>query len=202
MDPVQRTTGPVVYLRDFFEALSQRWNRYVLGYDLRTQMRLAREVSSGYEALRRRSGATDGFFGNLTRPRSVALIGPLALVGGFLAWRARGRFRRRTRQPTGIRPATQAQLSASALYQQLEGALAVHGVVRAPGLPPLLHAKRLESDGHPLATEVCDLTEIYLEARFGGKTLRETERKDFERRVASIRSHVPLTTDGDGNPAG
>ena len=32
--PLEDTTGAWVYLRDLAEALSQRWNRYVVGYDL------------------------------------------------------------------------------------------------------------------------------------------------------------------------
>ncbi len=55
--PLEETTGTWVYFRDLVEAMSQRWNQYVVGYDLRTQARLFEEVSRGYDGLRSRTGA-------------------------------------------------------------------------------------------------------------------------------------------------
>src|SRR5262249_36983498 len=46
--PLEETTGTFVYLRGLVEALSQRWNRYVVGYDLRTQVRLFEDISKRY----------------------------------------------------------------------------------------------------------------------------------------------------------
>src|SRR5208282_2046059 len=58
--PLEDTTGAWVYLRDLVEALSQRWNRYVVGYDLRTQVRLFEDMARHYDALRSRAGIDHG----------------------------------------------------------------------------------------------------------------------------------------------
>src|SRR5258708_22441513 len=50
--PLEPPSGAYYYLRDFVEALSQRWNTYVVGYDLRKQVRIFDEVSQRYERLR------------------------------------------------------------------------------------------------------------------------------------------------------
>ena len=61
------------------------------------------------------------------------------------------------------------------------------GVGRVP--PPLRHAEDLKVRKHPLADEVLALTSIYLDARFGGQSLDEPARKDFERRIRAIRTY-------------
>jgi hypothetical protein len=55
-------------------------------------------------------------------------------------------------------------------------------------MPPLRHAEELRSRRHPLATEVLALTTVYLETRFGGTSLTDAARRDFERRVREIRA--------------
>jgi hypothetical protein len=40
---------------------------------------------------------------------------------------------------------------------------------------------------HPIAAEVMELTELYLEARFGGRELSDADRRDFQRRVKLLR---------------
>jgi len=47
---------------------------------------------------------------------------------------------------------------------------------------------------HPLADEVLTLTNVYLEARFGGAALSEGGRRDFERRVRDIRGYRAAPT--------
>jgi len=54
--PLQPNTGAWVYLRDLLDAMSQRWNRYVVGYDMRTQMRLFDAIERRYSQMRRRTG--------------------------------------------------------------------------------------------------------------------------------------------------
>jgi hypothetical protein len=40
---------------------------------------------------------------------------------------------------------------------------------------------------HPVADEVMELTQLYLEARFGGRELSDPDRRDFQRRVKLLR---------------
>jgi transglutaminase-like putative cysteine protease len=186
--PMEPPGGAYYYIRDFVEALSQRWNTYVVGYDLRKQVRMFDELSRRYERMRSRHGVDRGPLGGLTRAPVLAagLLAALALA--YAAWK-----RRHRRAATGERLApTRAPdartESSAALYRMLEAALQSQGITRAPSIPPLRHAEELGSRKHPLATEVLALTTVYLETRFGGAALTDGTRRDFERRVREIRA--------------
>ena len=70
--------------------------------------------------------------------------------------------------------------------------LAVRGVARPPGTPPLAHARALSALGHPLSGEVLDLTERYLRARFGGEELDAPARRAYADRVRALKiARVP-----------
>jgi transglutaminase-like putative cysteine protease len=187
--PLEPPDGAYYYLRDFVEALSQRWNTYVVGYDLRKQVRLFDEVSSRYQRLRSKTGVDKGPLDKLTRGPSVAGAVLAALALGYVLWRRR----RKTEAAPRVRNKADGprdrniEISAT-LYRTLETALQVHGLSRAPSLPPLRHAEEMCSRGHPLGSEVVSLTTVYLEARFGGALLNDASRRDFERRVRDIRA--------------
>ena len=187
--PLHQTNGVFVYLRDFVEALSQRWNRYVVGYDLRTQARLFDEVARSYDAFRSRRGLDRGAAGQLTRAPVLAGAFLVAALVGYLYWRRRFRAASSEARKAKPPPPDKQQETLAALYRMLEAALAPHGVLRPPSLPPLRHAEGLRE--HPLGPEVLDLTRIYLEARFGGAALSEDGRREFERRVREIRATKP-----------
>jgi transglutaminase-like putative cysteine protease len=177
--PLEPPNGVYYYLRDFVEALSQRWNTYVVGYDLRKQVRIFDEVSHRYESLR--------FVGSMRRP-AIGLA--VVIAGGFAyaAWRRRRRTKGDPREADGVNRSQLARLEgAAALYRALEGALQAHGLTRPVSLPPLRHAEEISLRRHPLAGEVLALTHVYLEARFGGSEVTEAIKRDFERRVREIR---------------
>jgi hypothetical protein len=186
--PLEPPTGAYYYLRDLVEALSQRWNTYVVGYDLRRQVRMFEEVSRRYERLRSRAGFDRGVLAHLTRGPVVAAALLALLAGGYMAWRRR----RRAKDERSGGPAERAQdarlATAAALYRALEGALQVQGITRAPSTPPLRHAEELHARQHPLGPEVLALTNVYLLARFGGSELTDATKRDFERRVRDIRA--------------
>lgn len=198
--PLQDTSGAWVYLRDLVEALSQRWNRYVIGYDLKTQVRIFEDLSRRYERLRAQTGANRGAMEKVTRPSVVA--GAVLLLGvlAYAYWR-----RRRVPKPAAAekteRPTVDPKLeAATALYRHLELALALQGIARPPAVPPLRHATELASRRHPLADTVLDLTNRYLEARFGGAVIDEPEQREYERKVREIRSYKP-SREPDAAPA-
>jgi transglutaminase-like putative cysteine protease len=189
--PLQETTGTWVYVRDLLEALSQRWNRYVLGYDLKTQVRLFEDLSRRYERLRAETGANRGALEKVTRPTFVAGMLLVLGFGGYLAWRRR---RWTKGAPTDAPPGAKVDPTletATALYRHLEVALALQGVPRPASLPPLRHAEDLVGRDHPLGVTVLDLTNRYLEARFGGVPIDESGQREFERRVKTIRAFKP-----------
>ncbi|MEO6419252.1 MAG: DUF4129 domain-containing protein, partial [Polyangiaceae bacterium] len=166
-----------------------RWNRYVVGYDLRTQVRLFEDVTRRYEALRASAGLNKGPLDKLTRPPAIASAILASLVAAYVVWK---RWRRKPKKASGEgdRAILDKKLeSAAALYRSLEIALALQGISRPTSLPPLRHAEQLSSRKHPLGPEVLALTEVYIATRFGGADLTETIAEDFERRVREMRSH-------------
>lgn len=181
--PRSELSGFFAFLRDVVEATSQRWDRYVVGYDLHQQVSLFERLTEAS----RKSGLT--LRPRMTRPRAIGLIvAGAVLVAGAGLW-AFGR----KRDPRG-NPGAKAdrrereRLLATALYESLEGAMAAQGIARGIGTPPLRHAEALGALGHPLAAEVIALTRVYLEARFGGASLSEDLRRDFESRVRKLRA--------------
>ncbi len=192
--PLQSTSGPYVYMRDFVEALSQRWNRYVVGYDLKTQVRLFEDVSRGYERLRSKTGTNHGVAERLTRGPVLAGLLLVAVALGYYRWRRRASPI--AKNPPLTRNRADAPLeAATALYRSLEEALAAQGISRPLSTPPLRHAEHLAQTSHPLADEVLHLTKRYIEARFGGDPLTNEATSDFEDKVRQIRMHQPPPPD-------
>lgn len=188
--PQAATDGLFAFVRDVLEAAAQRWNRHVIGYDLDQQLRLLRSISERYSTT-----TTDRGLPSMLSFRRLFL---LALGAALLVWSIR--YLRRSRRPRGDPNAPPgvgpAQLAVVALYRQLEATLAVRGVARPTGTPPLAHAKALADLEHPLGDEALALTRIYLDARFGGTTLDEEARRDFARRVRALRQvEVPQLKD-------
>jgi len=187
--PVEPPEGAYYYLRDFVEALSQRWNTYVVGYDLRKQVRLFDEMSRRYERMRNRAGIDKGPLARLTRGPVVAGVTLLLLALGYAAWKRRRKNASAPEAKAARREQDARVETVTALYRALETALQSQGITRVPSTPPLRHAEELRSRQHPLADSVLSLTSVYLEARFGGEMLTDAGRRDFERRVREIRSY-------------
>ena len=191
--PLEETTGAFVYVRDFIEALSQRWNRYIVGYDLRTQVHLFEDLHRHYERIRHSAGMDRGMLGKITRGPVIAgvLLGASLVV--YSMWKRR-RANPKPVKPGGSKTRGEKRLeTAAALYRALDAALAERGLLRPRATPPLRHAESLCSKGHPLGDEVLALTCVYLALRFGGTSLDSETQRDFQRRVRKIRSHPPET---------
>lgn len=186
--PKSEMVGLWAYLRDLIEATSQRWDRHVVSYDLSQQVSLFNRLTKNY---RRGSSTTT----NTPRNRAgLAALAALIAAGGGVAyfWR-----RKKLRQEALAKPADPRKASAllaTALYESLDAAMGVRGIPRGASLPPLKHAQALAALSHPLADEVLDLTQTYLEVRFGGRELTDDERRIFERRVKAIRNPSPENT--------
>ncbi|MCC6217802.1 MAG: DUF3488 domain-containing protein [Polyangiaceae bacterium] len=167
-------------LRDLVEAMAQRWDQNVVGYDLEKQLRV-------WSFLRRGTSGESPWLGRVTlSPRRVGatLVGAALLVGAAV-WL----WRRRRRAAAGAeeRPAeTPEAESAIQLYRLLERSMATAGVARPAATPPLAHARAVGELAHPFAAEILVLTRVYLEARFGGRVLTPSERREFASRARGV----------------
>jgi hypothetical protein len=163
--------------RDFLEAASQRWDRHVVGYDLGQQHSLYEWATSGFrQGKRPRLNPPDKELS--WRWPALTLLG----LGVGLTL-----YLRRRRGSLSALPAREAhQRQALELYAQLEAAMRRQGLERAAGTPPLRHAQSIRATGHPLGQELLELTQSYLEIRFGRRELREGEKRELERRILAV----------------
>jgi transglutaminase-like putative cysteine protease len=171
--PLGDTTGAWVYMRDLVEAVSQRWNHYVIGYDLHSQVHL-------YDWFSRNGGK-----GRTMRWWYAAAALVLAAAAYFV-WKRRKRGAQKT--PSPEKKNDRGLQVAASMYRVLEQALVAQGLTRPPSLPPLRFAEELRTRSHPLAAEVIDLTVIYLSVRFGGTRLSDDSLRGFDKRVRAVRS--------------
>ena len=192
--PLQETSGAYVYARDLVEALSQRWNRYVIGYDLKTQLHIFEDISRSYERMRAKTGTNKGIAERVTRGPVLVGILLVGAAAGYFVWKRRRRAKDsdKDKEP---KPRIDPKLeAASALYRQLELALVTQGISRPASLPPLRHAEDLAARSHPLADDILELTNVYLSARFGGTAMSEGAARDYEKKVREIRTYKPPQT--------
>ncbi|MBK9261331.1 MAG: DUF3488 domain-containing protein [Polyangiaceae bacterium] len=180
--PKSEIVGMWAYLRDLIEATSQRWDRHVVSYDLSQQLSLF----NTFRKYRRGERGTGNTGGSRNRRAFIFLAVAAVAIGGAIFY-----FRRKKLHAmAAIKPGdvrSPSAILATALYESLDVAMGVRGIGRSPGTPPLKHAETLASMSHPLATEIRDLTNIYIESRFGGRTLGDDDKKSFERRVRALR---------------
>jgi len=199
--PRGELTGVLAVLRDFVEALGQRWSHHVIGYDLRQQLGLWDQVRDMYVTLIPRRGVAGRV---LASPQKTVLT-VLALaglaVGAYQLWIRR-------KKPKKVRDRNEVERAAheaAALYRSLERLLAARGVARPVSTPPLAHARSLEALGHPLGAPAVELTERYLRARFGGELLDGAARRAYLERLQALRSapvpERPFPTPGPPPPA-
>jgi transglutaminase-like putative cysteine protease len=185
--PLEPPGGAYYYMRDLLEAASQRWNTYVVGYDLRKQVRLFDEISGKYQNLRKKTGMDRGLLDKVTRGPILASLVLCALALAYLVWKRLQRRDGIARPIEARRPLDPGLETAASLYRTLETALQLHGITRPAATPPLSYAYELDARKHPLAPEIVALTNTYIEVRFGGAPLTPEGRRDFERRVREIR---------------
>ncbi len=195
--PLEDTTGTLVYLRDAVDALSQRWNSYVVGYDFSQQMRLFEGVNNAYERARANAGINTGWLGKITRGPVVAGALLVLIVVAYVLWQRRRRKQKPTGEQLSLTRVDKSQLAITALYRSLESLLATRGVSRPASTPPLGWALALRGIHHPLSDEVLALTYVYLGVRFGGEPLTPDVSRAFEERLQKLKARTrqePTTT--------
>ncbi len=183
--PQSEINGALVVLRDLIEAMGQRWNRHVVGYDLKQQIWLFQGVQDTYRKLMPRQNGS--ITGRLFSSPQRAILVLFALIG--MGWAARELWlRQRKNEPREeLSLAERRALQIVELYQALDRVMSQRGAPRPSGTPPLAHARALVALNHPIAAEVLELTEIYLRARFGGELLSEEAVDAFAERVRALK---------------
>ena len=177
--------GVLASVRDLIEATSQRYDRHVVGYDLYQQIWLLREARREYTSLHRRSPV----WRHLTSGgRIYPTVLGLVLATAALIWLVRKRRRRSAiRIVDAATPTALAAKRSIDLYSLLEASLAARGVPRAPNTPPLAHARALNEIGHPIGPQSLELTNAYLETRFGGAILSDQAFRSLARQAHRLR---------------
>ena len=89
--PADPPNGFYYYARDFVEAVSQRWNTYVVGYDLRKQLGILEDIRRQYDSPRSSFVGGHGFFDSVAPSvtRTAVVLGVAAVA--YVAWRYRKR---------------------------------------------------------------------------------------------------------------
>lgn len=181
--PQSEITGVLAFVRDMVEAAAQRWDRNVVGYDMRQQVSLLRAVRARYGELKTKSRVASTM---LASPRRafLSLTSLMLVVAASVYWyRRRGKPRPKAAPPSEI----EARIRETAeLYRALDSALLLRGAPRPSGTPPLTHARSLAALGHPVAEATLQLTERYLRARFGNEGFSLAERREFLRQVREL----------------
>jgi transglutaminase-like putative cysteine protease len=181
--PQSEITGLLAFVRDMVEAAAQRWDRNVVGYDMRQQVSLLRAVRERYSELKTKSKVASSMIGSPRRALITLLAVALLVALGVYLYRRRARPRSKLAPPSEIE--TRVRETAE-LYRALDHALSLRGVPRPSGTPPLTHARGLSVLGHPAGEPSVRLTERYLSARFGGAPFSAEERREFLRQVREL----------------
>jgi protein-glutamine gamma-glutamyltransferase len=181
--PQSEITGVLAFVRDMVEAAAQRWDRNVVGYDMRQQVSLLRAVRDRYGELKTKSRVASTM---LASPRRAffSVTGLLLLIFAGVYWfRRRGKPRSKPSPPSEVEAR---QRETAELYRALDVALSQRGAPRPSGTPPLTHVRGLAALGHPVADPALRLTERYLRARFGKEAFSPDERREFLRQVREL----------------
>jgi hypothetical protein len=170
-----QTTGARTWmspLRSLLDGLEHRWGKWVLDFDLETQVGLVRRAADAAGTTAR--GAEPG--GSRARRLLLAALAVAALA------LAVGRLTFRVRRPASHPSATRA-------YLQLRRVYARRGLVEA-NAPPLAFLRALRSLGAPGVEDAEAAVALYTRARFAGRTLDQGQRDALHEHVRRARAAV------------
>ena len=157
-------TGWTARLGRFLDTLRFHWNKWVIEYDLASQLSLFKRVGGALEAVATvvKGGAVR--LANVVRDHGLVAVGIAALVALGLVWRRR---RRLGDMPPTFRARPRVRSPIAEIYDEVARALARSGVPREAAVTPRELALRMAARGDAAAGEVGELTELYYAAEWG-----------------------------------
>jgi len=161
------------------DALRMRWHKYVIGFDINTQMELGSWLMD-----KKRSSAFDG----VDVPWRIVFAIALAAALGVAAWRfaRKKRVRRRSRLGrSALR--TREAAEATAIYFDLEKRLRALGYARPKHVTPTEHLSALPADDAELLRCASIVTARYNDVRFGGGAFEPGERERLREEIRGLR---------------
>jgi transglutaminase-like putative cysteine protease len=177
--------GFIARLGRYIDTLRFHWNKWVIEYDLASQLSLWKQVG---DAL---GGTASGIKRAATAVKDVAVqheaiaVGLAALIAIALAMRRR---RRRHGPLLGPRARARTRSPIAQIYGEVLRALARSGVPREAQITPRELAQRMATRGDGTAHQVAELTELYYAAEWG-------HRRDpaAEQRAADLAREIRAT---------
>lgn len=169
------------------DAIQVKWMTSVVGYDLRTQMGMLRDLrdwmksnSGTVEAVASKPGADDPALKRRAKMIGLAIL--LFSVVIAVGWLARRMWWRRRHLPGSAEETARAVR----LYIDLEKALAKSGRHRPVHCTPLEYAAALRSDGFSEVDVVDEVTKTYLDVRFGNQALTDARQDELQRAIGKV----------------
>jgi transglutaminase-like putative cysteine protease len=180
--PPLPTTARAGRLRQLFDSLDYRWARSVIGYDLSSQLGLARRLA---RRLGLRAPEAPGG-GHVPGWAVVAAVVAAVAAAGSRLWPAR-KPKRVT--PRGAPPSA---LPVQHVYDRALARLAEAGLPRGRSETPREFAARVAAAGVSEADALTELTELYTGARFGRREVDRAVLQRLSRRLIELGRGGPL----------
>jgi hypothetical protein len=166
------------------DAVRMRWHKYVIGFDISTQVEIATWLTDG--------GRRTGPFDKWRVPWRTVGIGLLAALALYAAFRLLRRRRAAAKGAPGSRGRHgPEEIAATALYRALERRLAALGCARPPHVTPLEHVASLPERLGEHVGFAGLVTARYNAVRFGGGAFAPAEREGLLRDVRALRLPSP-----------
>jgi transglutaminase-like putative cysteine protease len=186
-EPATRASGLLSEIDAVLEALRARWRRYVVGFDLSTQLRLFQGAARWFDFGGRGRGAhqpaarSPRAEAQRNRPPSHYAFA----IGGIAALGAIGWFLSR-RSSLRSAPEARSVRDAIALARAFDNAVAARGFSRPSSRSLVAHAKTIRDAGAPIAELATEVADRWAAARYGAQPLTESELDGYKKSLASF----------------
>lgn len=199
-EPAVAPKGLLTEIDAVVEAMRARWRRYVVGFDLRTQLKLFQGAARWFEFGGRRSrssgargvaraDAADAQQRSRTDSRTVSIVVVSLAALSVAAWLWRAREHR------GGEPSSRAVRDAVALARAFDDAVARRGYPRAKSRSLVAHAEALVAQKVPIGALALEVAQRWAAARYGEHPLTSDELDELKRALSSFEDPQPKATD-------